>query len=156
MSAVPAQFEQVSYHTGVQRLYGSTEAVEAINAAVECELSGWWADAPEEGCEDEERERRKELAEDRYYDALIDVKQTFPSRVCCEFFEIGGCDHGLTCECRSTRPRAPWPWIVLDGHGRFCDCHMRERAYWICEGSRGKQTDRYTGPCTTLAVYLAR
>ena len=48
------------WHTGVKRLYGSKEAVEAINAAVECEYSAWWADAPDSG--DDLRSRRRRHA----------------------------------------------------------------------------------------------
>jgi len=138
------------WHTGVKRLYGSKEAVEAINAAVECEYSAWWADAPDSGDEVEEEEARKEAAEERYYAALTAIKEAFPSRVCCPYFEIGGCKHGLSCECMDKRPRAPWPWIVTDGGGLFCDCHMTERPYWVCEASQGKQV--YDGPDSYLEV----
>ena len=139
-----------NWHTGVKRLYGSKEAVEAINAAVECELSAWWADAPDSDDEVEEEVARKEAAEERYYEALVAIKEAFPSRVCCEWFEIGGCKHGLTCECMSKLPRAPWPWIVADGGGRFCDCHMTERPYWVCEASQGREV--YAGPDSCLEV----
>ena len=58
----------------MKRLYGSKEAVEAINAAVECEYSAWWADAPNSGDEVKEEEARKEAAEERYYAALTAIK----------------------------------------------------------------------------------
>ena len=71
---------------------------------------------------------RQQMAEARrdYHAALRTVKETFPSMVCCDAFETGGCTHGKPCECGSMQ--APWPWIVQGACGAFCECHMEPDA----------------------------
>ena len=70
--------------------------------------------------------------EDKYYDALLELKAAFFSDdepPCCHWFEIGGCKHGRPCACGKLRP--PWPWIVHDPRGRFCACWREaERHAW--------------------------
>ena len=77
-------------------------------------------------------EVRQEHRLDLYLDLLIEIKQQYPMKVCCHLFEIGGCRHGIRCECGGTQ--APWPWIVHRQGRRFCDCHMEGRAAWIKPG----------------------
>ena len=52
-------------------------------------------------------------------------------KVCCNMFEIGGCRHGIQCECGGTQ--APWPWIEIVHHpyaSPFCECHLELRQDW--------------------------
>ena len=56
-----------------------------------------------------------------YAKALRDVKTAFPTMVCCDAFETGGCSHGKACECGGQQ--APWPWIVNGACANFCNCH---------------------------------
>eukprot|EP00966_Prymnesium_polylepis_P069961 1626305-Prymnesium_polylepis.2 len=54
----------------------------------------------------EEEDRREDImskAEDKYIDAMLKLKQTFPDGVCCVYFEIGGCEHGKACACGAAR-----------------------------------------------------
>ena len=64
--------------------------------------------------------------------ALRKVKAAFPMMVCCDDFETGGCKHGKACECGWLQ--APWPWIVYQPGGRFCDCHWETRRAWMQHG----------------------
>ena len=66
-------------------------------------------------------------AKSDYATALLKLKESFPTMVCCEAFETGGCTHGKPCECGSVQ--APWPWIVQGACGGiFCECHMEPDA----------------------------
>lgn len=113
-------------------LYGSAEARKACWRA-KCYERAWWAAL------DDEEDRREDImskAEDKYIDAMLELKQAFPDAVCCDYFEIGGCEHGKACACGGMRP--PWPWIrdVPDAPHRFCHCFTRaERLAWGCKHS---------------------
>ena len=122
----------------LKRLFGSREAAEAIYSCREIELAqdsmartlAW----PTHPCYDEFLEdNRRHLAEAKcdYAAALCTLKENFPTMVCCEAFEAGGCSHGKPCECGSTQ--APWPWIVKGACGAFCECHMEPevRRAWM-------------------------
>lgn len=117
----------------IRRLFGSREAAEAIYACREIELA---QDSLARSLADVNHPARAEFLEiDRrdlangkqeYADALRKLKAAFPTMVCCDAFETGGCSHGKACECGSTQ--APWPWIVQGACGAFCECHMEPEA----------------------------
>lgn len=113
--------------------YGSTEAKQAIAAAVRCEQVQTWLEPPSDGdddeCQDEEWVER-EGAWDLYVDELIRLSEAYPEIVCCEFFDTGLCTHGKRCACGSKR--APWPWTVIGDPVRpFCACWTAaERMAW--------------------------
>ena len=68
-------------------------------------------------------------AKSDYAKALLELKAAFPTMVCCDAFETGGCSHGTACECGWKH--APWPCIVQRSNGAFCDCHMDSRRAWM-------------------------
>lgn len=105
----------------IRRLFGSTEAAEAIYECREIEhaqnkIAMYLVDADypahlrEEGLEI----GRRDLADAKraYTAALLTLKAAFPTMVCCDAFETGGCVHGKPCECGSTQAPWPCPWIV--------------------------------------------
>ena len=120
----------------IKRLQGSREAAEAIYACREIELA---QDSLARTLADESHPMRDEFleinrrdiatAKSDYATALRTLKAAFPTMVCCDVFETGGCSHGQPCECG--RQQAPWPWIVQGTHGAFCDCHMDSRRAWM-------------------------
>ena len=119
----------------VRRLKGSVLAEDAVQAARGCEIAQTWlreGDAPifvQPGWEAYNAEQRREHQRHRsatYLAALAAIKECFPMKVCCNYFEFGGCTHGIPCECGSTQ--APWPWIVHHPAADiFCDCHLSTR-----------------------------
>ena len=114
-------------------IYGSEEAIYAIYAAKRCEKERTWDDLPDSDDENaEEITKRRDWAENHYYDKLTALKVAFFPRdeqACCVYFEIGGCTHGKPCPCGKLRP--PWPWIVHDPRGPFCACwKAAERLAW--------------------------
>jgi len=128
------------------RLQGSVLAEDAVLAARGCEFAQTWlregVDKPlgvREGWEEfdaEELESHQDRRWDRYLDTLLAVKERFPMKVCCPYFEIGGCTHGIPCECGGTQ--APWPWIIHHPTAsRFCECHLSLRRDWVRYGLDG-------------------
>ena len=128
------------------RLQGSVLAEDAVLAARGCELAQTWlregVDEPlgvQEGWDEfdaEARERHQDHRWDTYLNSLIAVKERFPMKVCCHYFEIGGCTHGIPCECGGTQ--APWPWIIHHPTAsRFCECHLSLRRDWVRYGIDG-------------------
>ena len=114
-------------------MYGSKEAQEAIYAAERCEREQTWEELPsdDEDSETTDARRQKERAEDNYLNKLIALKKAFPADVCCHYFEIGGCTHGMRCSCGRKRP--PWPWIVRKPGSGYCACFVKaERLAWMC------------------------
>ena len=61
----------------------------------------------------------------RNLQAALGVLKTLGLGTCCNDFEMGACKHGTPCECGWTR--APWPWIVYQPGGPFCECHRDTR-----------------------------
>ena len=65
-----------------------------------------------------------------YRAALAAIKKRFPMKVCCEDFEVGGCTHGVPCECGGMQ--TPWPWIIHHPTASpFCECHLSFRREWV-------------------------
>ena len=71
-------------------------------------ISRWPREMIQESIFDSDRSRK--WCEDKYTKALSEMKVAFPTQVCCDAFETGGCVHGKPCECGWKQ--APWPWIV--------------------------------------------
>ena len=117
--------------TRMKRLRDSEQSVDAICMAVEIELlnknlhkyhaqladpgrtsasaiSRWPREMIQEDIFNSDRSLK--WCEDKYTKALSEMKVTFPTQVCCDAFETGGCVHGKPCECGWKQ--APWPWIV--------------------------------------------
>ena len=134
------------------RLFRSRLTEWAISAAMGCELAQTWlregVDTPIgvqpgwEAYDSAALEVRQEHRLDLYLDLLIEIKQQYPMKVCCHLFEIGGCRHGIRCECGGTQ--APWPWIVHHPHASpFCECHLELRQHWM---------DRDSGPSSSAEL----
>ena len=130
----------------VLRLQGSVLAERAVRAAMGCEIAQTWlredVDEPigvEPGWEAfdaEARERHQDHRWDTYLDALVAIKERFPMKVCCNWFEIGACTHGTPCECGGSQ--APWPWIIHHpSASQFCECHLFLRRHWVRPGLAG-------------------
>ena len=127
----------------VKRLFGSKEAADVTFTVRELEFAQWsHRDAVQRNLDNPsntfwagEVKNTLDIVSDLekvYAEQLCAVKAAFPRMVCCDAFESGGCVHGKQCECGWVQ--APWPWIVHRQGGRFCDCHMEDRAAWIKPG----------------------
>ena len=101
-------------------------------------------------------DRSRKWCEDKYTKALSEMKVTFPTQVCCDAFETGGCVHGKPCECGWKQ--APWPWIVYRPGGPFCDCHFESRrdpGAWLqacASGACVATAQASCGPIAALTV----
>ena len=133
----------------VLRLQGSGLGEAAVRAAIGCEVAQTWlregVDEPIgvppgwEAFDAKARERHQDYRWDTYLDALIAIKERFPMKVCCDYFEIGGCKHGIRCECGGKQ--APWPWIIHHPTASpFCECHLALRRDWVRFGLQGPQS----------------
>ena len=117
----------------IRRMFGSREAADAIYACREIELAHQKItialDETNHPADHEMAEYgRNDLAQAKleYAEAMRTLAHTFPTMVCCDAFETGGCTHGKPCECGYLQ--APWPWIVHGSCGAFCECHMEPEA----------------------------
>ena len=128
----------------VLRLKGSVQAEEAVEAACGCEFAQTWLrpgiDKPlgfKPGWEAYDTWRlatHQEHRIERYLAAMKAIKESFPMMVCCDQFDVGGCMHGIPCECGRTQ--APWPWIIHHPWAsEFCDCHLAMREEWLRWGA---------------------
>ena len=123
----------------VLRLQGSRLAEVAVLAAIGCEVAQTWLregiDEPIgvrpgwEAYDAAALERHQDHRWDTYLDALIAIKERFPMKVCCDYFEIGGCKHGIRCECGGkqapciTTCAGMWNHGFCHDYDMICDIH---------------------------------
>ena len=109
-----------------EAMFGSEEAVEAIDAAYACEdAERYWTQHDSEDDEDELQEQI-DLAFVSYRYKLRKLKAAFPdeSNDCSE---EGVCAHRRPCPCGRGCMRGGWPWVVQTPARGFCEVRRESR-----------------------------
>ena len=109
----------------LEAMWGSQEAIDAINAADRCEDAECdWTQHDSDDDEDELKDKI-ELAFLHYKQALRRLKKAFPDELN-DCSEEGACEHRRPCPCGRGK-RGAWPWVVQTPARGFCEVPRESR-----------------------------
>ena len=132
----PVDHRQLS----LEKMFGSQEAMNAIDAADDCERAERDYLEAEWGYEDEFGEpldkvvieEELELARLRYKHALRRLKAAFPSTLN-DCSPEGKCEHRRPCPCGQGQ-RGAWPWVIQTPARGFCEITAQQRGEFTPRG----------------------